>query len=379
MAQVWITAFDRSRSVTDLGCGKTQASVFNRAMAEVIIVVKRRMTDLCRTVIVVVCLQPIVVLAPSGTIEADELSARFLRDAPDAWRKWRDLHSPTEKVVRHVRQGSAGNVYTYSEHYKHNAECTVCMTTSEDKDPMGETRSRREVWGINDRYAFYLKQKTETSPWTIAHLVLLKEGNEAPEIRNQLKRMIWMTNNDLLFIESENLPEMVSKPYFKVLAARLVNEDGVDAVEIDFQYPHPRDETLPYFNNAVRIDSGSIILDPNRYWCMRSFKVSGTYANGVKYTDYQRNEIRDTQPPSLSKSEGQESSTVQSSKQETRIERVEFSRRPPKSDFTLSAFGLPEPIGTVERPTPLYLWVALAGIVLVVSGAAIRRYATRTK
>src|SRR5262249_44703395 len=53
------------------------------------------------------------------------------------------------------------------------------------------------------------------------------------------------------------------------------------------------------------------------------------------------------------------------------IEKAELSRAPPPEDFTLTAFGLPEPDFMKNQPTATrwWLWGALAGGALLVLGA----------
>jgi hypothetical protein len=309
------------------------------------------------------------------------LTDRFLREAPQAWRELRERHRPVESILRVVSEQSQGNSRKYTEHFKHNGNCTVYLAETVSTDQTGETRIRSEVWGINDRYAFYLRRKSVTAPWAINYLTLSPQGDDATEIRRQIDRAIWFRQNELLFVDPENLPEMLAKPYFKLSGIRPISEAGQELVEIEFLYPHPPDERAPHLNCPLIVESGTIVLDPKRYWCIRSLKINGTYAGGTKYVASFRNTIRDSNPPSLSKKDRVDDSPAVDIKATsvTEIDKLAFSPAPPKSDFTLTAFGLPEPVGIVEPRTPLYLWVALVGIVLVICGVAIHRYALRTR
>jgi hypothetical protein len=306
----------------------------------------------------------------------DDLSERFLREAPRAWRELREQYAPKECVLRQINEVSQENSRKYSEHFKRNGTCALCIAESEDTDSQGEKRIRSEVWGINERYAFYLRRNSFTASWSLNYLAVFSMGGDATEIRRQIDRTIWFRNNDLLFVDPECLPEMVAKPYFQLVSVHPVAE-GDELVQIKFRYPHSRDERAPFLNCPLLVEGATVVLDPQRHWSVRSFEITGTDAGGAKYTATCRNTLSDSDPPAFRMAERIHDYPAAKvvAKYTTEIEKVEFRHAPPKSDFTLSAFGLPEPVGTVVRGNSLYLWVAVSGVLLVIFGIAMRRYA----
>lgn len=60
---------------------------------------------------------------------------------------------------------------------------------------------------------------------------------------------------------------------------------------------------------------------------------------------------------------------------------LEVNNNVPDSEFTLSAFGLPEPAGmeAVKKPVPMYLWILLAAAVCGVLAFAFRYLAERKR
>jgi len=54
-------------------------------------------------------------------------------------------------------------------------------------------------------------------------------------------------------------------------------------------------------------------------------------------------------------------------------------RAAPEAEFTLSAFGLPEPTWLAKTPTPWYWWIALAGIVCLGLASLFRWLARRAR
>jgi len=59
---------------------------------------------------------------------------------------------------------------------------------------------------------------------------------------------------------------------------------------------------------------------------------------------------------------------------------VDPSIDPPEREFSLSAFGLPEPVGVVwEKRTPVYVWLLVAAGVLLTLGIFFRWLARRLR
>src|SRR5262249_45691556 len=130
---------------------------------------------------------------------------------------------------------------------------------------------------------------------------------------------------------------------------------------------------------------GILLLDPDRFWCRRSADYTVTFTSDPNFkrgtAKLHALVIRETLGslpiPQLCRNE-REFFADGNDKVKMSF-RAEFDLHLPSSlpkdeEFTLTAFGLPEPAGLEwKRPTPWYLWLGLVGIICLVSGVAVRR------
>jgi hypothetical protein len=173
-------------------------------------------------------------------------------------------------------------------------------------------------------------------------------------------------------LQAEPLSELIKKSSFKFVRCREVEWQGERLVEAAFEYPHA-DESNPL---ATALQSGIVVLDPSRFWCIRKYEGKLAGKDFVGTVKHEMTELRQTENSILvpRKADYMESFVVQKRFENTKRFQTHYDldvRRPLPSDadFTLTAFGLPEPLGiTSKQPTPWYAWVIGAGIVLVLGG-----------
>jgi hypothetical protein len=142
---------------------------------------------------------------------------------------------------------------------------------------------------------------------------------------------------------------MIKSPDFKV--SRVTKEaGGGGSIKVEFDY-EPRD---PGPNDYVR--SGWVVLDPSRYWLVRKAEVKVRYcdAGGVNAIT---NEIDDKVMPFPVVTRQVQKESVTDGKRSV-VNKVvhECELHPVEKDdaqYTLSAFGLPEPFPT---PSPWQKW-----------------------
>jgi hypothetical protein len=150
-----------------------------------------------------------------------------------------------------------------------------------------------------------------------------------------------------------------------------------ELAQIAFDNTHqPFSENRPFFP----IQSGVLVLDPKRSWSLRSAQLNLMY-RGSAMKVQAKTEIRDPSAPlpiPLSYTEIREITTHGQTGNRIETWRWDYdfsspTKLPPTQDFTLSAFGLPEPPGVEwKRPIPWWVWVAGAGTVLLIAGAIFR-------
>lgn len=304
----------------------------------------------------------------------EQLKQRFRDEAPRRWQEYKAWAQGLQgSSIRH------GKSFKDRVLIKRNAECLLLIderleSSSADAPPYGE------VYAINPAYSFALKRKGRDDRWVLVGLQLRKDG--IPADIEQVLRPSRESTPGLIAVYGESLLTLVRQPTFQVFRAAPVHREGEELVQIDFDNTHP----VAIGEGFFPIQSGSIILDPARFWCVRSYDVRGRHPRqqasrrmdielrdpAAKYPVPKRYvEIRDVT------TEGSGRSVAQ---YVTDIDYSEPSPFPADEEFTLTAFGLPEPPGIEwKRPTPWWLWgTVLAFALLVVAGvfAWLKRRAT---
>src|SRR5207248_1627521 len=148
------------------------------------------------------------------------------------------------------------------------------------------------------------------------------------------------------------LPRIISSSWFKILKTSRESENGRELVRVDYSSVLDHPKLGPQYSRG----RGTIYFDPSRCWCIRRMKTATTVtAKGAPLFD-QNSEIEyeTTEHPSgfpLIKSQASRVSrymhqTKEKSETQTKIEyQWSVNDRVPDAEFTLSAFGLPEPGG----------------------------------
>jgi hypothetical protein len=187
----------------------------------------------------------------------------------------------------------------------------------------------------------------------------------------------------LCSVDHQPLADLVKESYFTVVKVESVEQQGRTLVKIEFTCPHQPDN-----KQRNRAQRGTLLLDPNRNWLICDSTAVGETENAVgqmwrRFTSSAGGTAENligTLEEDHTWEFREEGKTI------VRI-RADFNLRlpeppPPERDFTLSAFGLPEPPGvTWERSTPGWLYGILVGFALIlVSGIlykVIRRLRTQ--
>jgi hypothetical protein len=318
----------------------------------------------------------LVFLGSSGRgLGAESLEARFLREAPAAWARYAEL----------VRELQGVYSFDFSQTYrrararrqqelKKNKNAKLLTITSESGSDTDNKGAATQVYGVNPNYAFKLRQNASGS-WAITVLVDLRGKQPLSAFEDQFTGFEHGAIQ-LVRLRNETLLEMVRKPEFKVVRSRRVPDIPDELVEVTFDYAHAVDERQP--GNPVQ--RGVLVLDAGRDWCLRSYEVQTTDKGSMKLRAL---ELNDT-PLGISVPKRtllENDFILDDERGENRQTfRYEFdlkalSKLPDDREFTLSAFGLPEPREAAWRAksVPLYVWIALCGGVFLLLGIALRR------
>ena len=263
--------------------------------------------------------------------------------------------------------------------FKRNPSCRLFLSQSLlTAEQAEDARMRRgDLWSFNPKYAFRLERTEENTGWLVKTIALQQEGDANP-LAVQASQAVGDDRFccSLIKVYGEDLLDFVRRPGFVVLKAAPVTWKGVPLVEIQFDNPHPLKEPGKRF---CPVQSGTLVLDPNRYWCLRSSKLQCKYDGAEAQLEDEFELVDPTAAFPVPKSyygmrkiNGAPTDPLLETS-ETNYEFKESSGQPDDWEFSLSAFGFPEPVGIVwERPTRWYLWIGVTAFSALALGVLCR-------
>lgn len=311
----------------------------------------------------------------------DTLRQRFIEEAPRKWEEYAERASMVQGVMKLIQHDAAsGTKSTTTVSRKANNECRLVVI---DYDSL-ETRD--EVYAYNSHYSFFLNRVRDEAGWQLTSGgPRKKEGLNEEGIIAAIDRYATV-NREFVSLAPIALVDLVKRPEFKLVSAEWDTVDEKQLAKITFTCQH---DMLVEGANANPYQEGVLWLDPNQFWIVR--KATGV-KEGLKGLKVLAN-IEITQSttnlevplPALVKSvyvrsiPGQRDLNIP-------IE-VEYDLRipselPTDSEFSLTAFGLPEldrlASESIGTPTRWWLWSTLLGVaMLVLVLVAIRFRSTR--
>lgn len=306
------------------------------------------------------------------------LKDRFHQEAPMRWREYSQKAEMLQGKYSFQMSQTLDNLKAQQSYdIKRNGERKLIIE-ERVSEREGKTRKICEARGVNPYYAFTLERFTlgraqPSDLWALKELVDYKNQTQLEKIDPKKSTSLYDSDkvivNSLVRVRNELLVDLVRNVRFQLIACRPLLEGAGELVEVTFDIAH---ETTPGENP---IQSGILILDPQRFWCIRSYSFRAKYYNGrtQKASDQGVSKFRFTE---LNEAEGglpipkrallETESIFADGTQNKQHWTFEYDLQLPKKlpaeeEFTLSAFGLPEPSG-FDRPTRWYLWLGLTGI-----------------
>jgi hypothetical protein len=328
----------------------------------------------------------------STKVQASELvRAPFDRSlAQDKWREYltrvRNIQATmTERVVRPKSPAEPG--WEKQIEIRHTDDCALVIS-----QPVPDGKEPHHASVVGRTYSFVLTRKTAGRPWILTEFSPGKAADSDEPLS-------WV--NELMYgpltvlSPRERLLELVRNPDFKIVGSREVGAGGDRLVRIDFtntpKYIATRDtvDGMVLFPGRVTLKDGYVLLDPSRYWLIREFLVTAHDGPDLSVKDpnllvtmsgkYDYKALRDGTPV-LSKVVWQceQAASAAAVGNRHELDYAITDNLPSESDFTLTAFGLPEPAGE-KRPTTArwFLWATVAGVVCMALAIAFRRLASR--
>jgi hypothetical protein len=316
----------------------------------------------------------LIILATSAWNENDAWAQvspwreRFETEAPGKWASYETLASRLQgKVsITKIDRAAGGRVLDRKEwELKQRPPCALYV--SQNHEP---ARDGKAVVA-NSSYAFILGRISPNSPWVLTNLQTdIKDGVtvDTPAPNDRVLRAVCHH----LTIFNRFIPDLVKQQEFHLGNIAVESHGGEGLVKVEFDY-RPKDTQ----NNPIR--SGWMLLDPEHYWTLREYKVraewpdaNGTIAANVACT------IDDTGFPILKRYNRHHIATSSKVDHEYLYDYdLAAEKRVPEHEFTLSAFGLPEPEGV--RRLHAFLWVTGAGALCLALSIVLRRVVGRAR
>jgi len=304
-----------------------------------------------------------------AALSSEQVKERFLNEAPKTWAEYRVLASRFQGNVTEVFKKNGEVVNEKSTEVKQNGKCRMVINCFARKD--SKAFSGVEVYAQNASYAFSLKKERPERAWVLTAMGF--KGDGEPLVVVEHLDWAFEVLGSPVMLYSESLAELVKQPSFRIVKAEELKEHGRSLVRISFDNRHSS-EANPFFP----IQSGSVTLDPQWCWCVRDGTILNRYAQGESRAQVSVTAISapgriGTPIPKRAVAETEALYKPMKGSLLTDFALSVPVSLPPDSDFTLSAFGFPEP--TPQRAgSRLYIWLFVGGIVCLIAGIGIRRF-----
>ncbi len=308
--------------------------------------------------------------------ELDEaLLKRFQSDAPKAWKKQVELHkkffSDTSGVTfnsnqKVVREGKVTQLDEYQEkRIRSNYRQIIWKDVRTGK---GTLRC------ANPRYAFELSSSS-SGEWVITGIhpyqVAPADGSDDKDAYNRILEPPREIRPQMLPIEGTmNQLDWVSEDV-KIQDIKLVSVNNRERFEVSIDFPfnsYTQNGDAKELVRTVTRHSAVGVFDPANDWVLTSFVWMGLPPSKMTYTFGYDENLGGVPFRTSSRRETRNMTTNTVKNEETyqpSASVAELSDR----EFTLSAFGFPEP--ALDQPPPYWLYSSLGGLVLLVIGAVL--------
>jgi hypothetical protein len=319
---------------------------------------------------------------PSG----NDLRRRFLAEAPARWADY--LEQSKLLQGQEVRDFS---LLATDKATGQPDKCTDITTVTwktngqdmsyrfvQDRSENGKVVSKRnKFYCLNSRYGFILDAAPPNDNFSWI-LFRLSQNDERDQFKQQHFANAGPSVAGLL-VRLWNMPlkELIEMPQFQLTTFQTMKSENDELVEVVFEFKYKENEEEQLRRDAKRsYKAGRLLLDPNRFWCVRESEVYWKFAGtpGVTRTRcVEMGTARNSLPwPKHIVVEGEDGDVK--TRQEIKCELDVPSPLPGAEEFRMSHYGLPEPAGvTWPKPTPWYLWFIAMGVVCLGLGIFFRR------
>jgi hypothetical protein len=306
-------------------------------------------------------------LVSAGSVNAQEASSlkrRLLQEAPQAWKNYQEFFQALQGNASGERRELTGNEKNQITRrvVSHWKRCKGYSLLQQEAFSRGSYSGT--VRGYNPQYKFMLARGSEQKPWVVQELTQRSPDDSEPPRDPPLG----------LFFGNPpgSLPYLFDSPDFKVVNVAPEGVQSEELVRMTFTYS-PKDKA------KERLRGGWIVLDHNHDWVIRRGEIELVFDAKTK--------VKQTFVEEYKEGSGHHPIPTKNSLKATVLEdgRITYEYEGvgtsnlyeqqfvPESEFTLSAFGLPEPAWLKPKnKRSWYLWAGLAGVLCLVSAGIVR-------
>ncbi|MHB1425177.1 MAG: hypothetical protein ACYC3I_18555 [Gemmataceae bacterium] len=295
--------------------------------------------------------------------------------------KWKDYEAFSHGLqgVLRVHQIVGGKAEEYTVRFKQNRECALAVYP-DNRD------SSMLICSLGNPHYLARINLSKTDP----SYAILRDYTPLPGEREEGLSVFDLVFNKIschFHCGGRSLRQAVSDPSFTVTKVAKETLDRQELIRVDYMYN--------YESGGAQVrERGSLWLDPSRCWCIRKDNHSSVESRRKGLNLERQVEIacetieHPSGFPILKSVKEHFKSIAHQSDVTRRFERafendynLEVNDSIPDSEFTLSAFGLPEPAGTepVKKPIPMYVWILVAAGVCVALALSFRYLAHRAR
>lgn len=230
-----------------------------------------------------------------------------------------------------------------------------------------------EGWVRNARYVFKLRRSGRNGQWalagwaanTTAQASIFKDIQHTIEVMESGLRYYPLAANQVTVLD------LARHPSFRVIETSFINETGLELQDFSFRVD-PNGEPRP--GVQFKFDRGHLVLDRARSWLPVKVRLGAPGRDDAlifEMSDFR--EQNGVWVPFTINRTGLRPGGTRGPIATSKVEFIEIGEPgPPEGDFTLTAFGLPEPLGMESQGIPAYLWALGAGVGMIVLGLAAR-------
>jgi hypothetical protein len=311
----------------------------------------------------------VLFIGKSMAQENTDWKDRFFAEAPKRWEDYvRFARSLQVTLISHQSGGADRSPEEGDARQVYKQTKGSCLRVDQDLGPKGEATAE----GTNSSYSFKLKRRSPDRGWIITDLVV-SDQSAFSDVQRRLQERHLHNVCDCLRLDTHLwLPTLIHDQDFRITAIKPQEIDGHLVVRFDFDYPKPAKD-YPV-KGTLRVKGGWMVLDPEHDWILREYLVH--FGQPEKYFIHETYHIREgtDRHPIITDLTYQVVGKGEKPFESIMKMQLQTEERSdvPLEEFTLSAFGLPEPPGINVERSRLYLWIALGGIACLGIAALIR-------